>query len=459
MNNRIFKKKGYFFNEIIYTDGVGASIVFVNPEEYSKKKTKTENINRSKAKNAALDKGKSKEEKQKNKQERSKIVEKKNVEYKEKQVAEKKANADKYKKDRIIIKKKKEQELALLSEKEREINIINSQKEFPYLEDLTKDQVEQLKKSKLVYVDPGKIRLYTMIDDIQDKKCKNVLKYSHGQYMSARKICLDKINKLREQYKVMDREKELSNFNSKSTDYATFSLYVEEKNKQNQTLLKDYKDLKFRKYKWYSYMEKQKEQSNLVSLIKKKYGSDCKLIMGDWCPSFQMRGRIATPMIGLKRELRKYFEIINLDEYNTSKLYHLTEKETENMVLEVKVAKRDKDRKIQKDENNNIITEIKSRKIHSLLTCKTSTSRMDIINRDVNSVKNMRKIVNSWLITGTRLEAYSRKKQEVELKSLLKHPKRVSKAKILKPLVAKKQVQKKRNPQKKTSPLCKQSKS
>jgi hemerythrin len=295
------------------------------------------------------------------------------------------------------------EKLESLTEREKEYKLIKDQKEFPYLDDLTEKQIEKLKRSKLVYVDPGKIRLYTMIDN-ED----NVFKYSNKTYMRKRKLCNDKINKLREKYKICDIEKELCQFNSKSCYYDNFSKYLLKKNECNKLLLQNYNDIKFRKYRWYSYMEKQKEMSSLVSSIKKKYGENSKLIMGDWSPSKQMRGHVSTPMIGLKRKLRKDFEIINLDEYNTSKLHHVSEEKTENIVLPIEVIKKDKEGKIMKDANGKEITEFVPRKIHSVLISKMSNGRMGCINRDINSVKNMRKIVSHWLKTGERLEKYKR---------------------------------------------------
>ena len=40
---------------------------------------------------------------------------------------------------------------------------------------------------------------------------------------------------------------------------------------------------------------------------------------------------------------------------------------------------------------------MKDKKIHKILTCKTSVKFMKYINRDINSVKNMKKIVMSYI--------------------------------------------------------------
>jgi len=52
----------------------------------------------------------------------------------------------------------------------------------------------------------------------------------------------------------------------------------------------------------------------------------------------------------------------------------------------IKEKKPDKYKKLMKD-----------KKIHKILTCKTSIKSMKYINRDINSVKNMKKIVLSYI--------------------------------------------------------------
>ena len=53
--------------------------------------------------------------------------------------------------------------------------------------------------------------------------------------------------------------------------------------------------------------------------------------MGDWGVPKQMRNFISTPMIGLKRRLRKAFDIINLDEFKTSQLNNVTKTKCDNL--------------------------------------------------------------------------------------------------------------------------------
>ena len=45
---------------------------------------------------------------------------------------------------------------------------------------------------------------------------------------------------------------------------------------------------------------------------------------------------------------------------------------------------------------------MKEREVHKILTCKTSEKYMKYVNRDINAVKNMRKIVISYIEKNTK---------------------------------------------------------
>lgn len=90
-----------------------------------------------------------------------------------------------------------------------------------------------------------------------------------------------------------------------------------------------------------------------------------------------MRGILSTPNLGLKRKLGEHFKIYNLDEYRTSKLNCKTEEVNGNLYLP--------------DKKKHV------RKLHSVLTYQTEKNRSGCINRDVNAVNNMIKLVNHYL--------------------------------------------------------------
>lgn len=379
LKEKFMKKLNYKFNHLIYTDGIGVSINFVTNELYEKNITKFKDMNKGRTKKIANCKDMTDEEKEK---------------YNEEFEANKKIKKDADKEVKKREKKISEGEYIKVMKREKtDEEKIKLQKEFPYLKDLTETQINKLKESNLVYVDPGKIRLYTMIND-EGK----VFKYSNREYMKRIKKdeYYKKLTKLRKKLNILENEKILSDYSSKTCNYFKFLMYVKVKNGVNCTSQEEYRNKIFRQYKWYSYIMKQRETSRLIKNIKETYGENCKLIMGDWCISKQMKHSVSTPMIGLKRKINKELEIINLDEFNTSKLNYITSEETKNLELFVYVPKRDEKKKIMRDENNKILKELVFKKIHSVLTYQMEPNRIGCINRDINSVKNMKKIVLHW---------------------------------------------------------------
>ena len=390
LSNKMFRKKGYKFNYMIYTDCVGVSILFASDAEYEKINKKKQNMKNVKNKMKEMYKGKTEAEIIQIKED----LKKKQEDAKYKFKLEKLAKKEEYKKlpkeekKRIRMENKKKKAEMLPQE------IINMQPEFPYIDELTENQLEQLMKGDLVYVDPGKIRLLTMIND----KGK-LFKYTNREYIQDTKKLeyMDKLTKLRENMDIIKIEKELQGYNSKSCNFDTFKQYIQKKCEIDKILREKYKEYKFRQYKWYAYINKKRAIAKLINKIKEIYGENCKLIMGDWSVSKQMRNFIPTPMIGLKREIRKEIEIINLDEYKTSKLNYKTETETENMWMRVNVLK-----------NKEKIGKQIEVKMHSILTYKMENNRLGCINRDRNAVLNMRKIVHYWFKHKDRPEKYKR---------------------------------------------------
>ena len=81
-----------------------------------------------------------------------------------------------------------------------------------------------------------------------------------------------------------------------------------------------------------------------------------------------MKGCIPAPNIGFKKLLLKRFEILEINEYNTSKLYNKTFKELKNVSI-----KKNKHKKY----------------LHEILTPKEETEWCIFVNRDKNACKNI----------------------------------------------------------------------
>src|SRR5206468_4711332 len=125
------------------------------------------------------------------------------------------------------------------------------------------------------------------------------------------------------------------------------------KNESINLLSGIYSEEIFRKLRWYSYINKQRAQQQIVNKIKETYGEDVILVIGDWSTRGihnKLKNNKPTPNLGLTRLLAKNFELYLIDEYNTSKLDYLNEQEAGNLMVEEKYAPRKKRKKKKEDE-------------------------------------------------------------------------------------------------------------
>jgi hypothetical protein len=190
---------------------------------------------------------------------------------------------------------------------------------------------------------------------------------------------------------IPDIENELSTYNSKTCSVTNFKEYIKQKLLINNQLYDKYKDIKFRQYKWYSYINRRRSEDDLLNKISKKFdvsGKETILIMGDWSIGRQMSNFISTPNLTIKRKLNRRFKVYNIDEYRTSCLYNKTEEYCDNLSLPDKTGK--------------------ERKIHSILTFQMENQRKGCINRDKNGCLNIKKIFDSYIKDGKRPLRYQR---------------------------------------------------
>ena len=90
----------------------------------------------------------------------------------------------------------------------------------------------------------------------------------------------------------------------------------------------------------------------------------------------------------MKKLLLSRFDIVEVNEFNTSKLYNKTLKEMENVSV-----KRNKHKK----------------SLHEILTPKEETNCRIFVNRDVNACKNILLLGKCYLESQSRPEEFTRK--------------------------------------------------
>jgi len=346
--------KHYYFDHSIQTDGYSASISFIHEDQHPVNEA-TKDLRSQGHKET---KGLSKEARRKRQEIKQQAKE-------QKLEASKESKSTKQSKFTKQDKKKKDHE-------------------FLYIDEVNKEDLE----GPCIYIDPGKRDLLTIINDDGTR-----MVYSNKERMHwTKRLKYQKnLKTIKDNLGITAIEGTLSQFNSKTCNLNDFKKYIDEKNKVNDQLFSLYEDPKFRQYQWYSYINKKRADKKMVKKIQRKFGKDVKLIYGDWSIGKQMRNFVSTPNIHIKRVLKKYFSVYNIDEYRTSKLHHETEEELSNLQI--------------------INKKNQKRVLYAVRTYKKGV-REGCINRDYNACLNMRKLFNWYLKKGTRPEKYSRSKNE-----------------------------------------------
>ena len=347
INQKEFKRKGYEFNYMIKTDGVGCSVLLVKLKD-----------------------GKPVEITQKMQRELKEKLEKRDVYIEDIKIT------DEIKNKRIIT--------------------ID-----PGLTDIIYCVSKEI-KPKIIVDENNKLKLENKEEIITFRYTQNQrrLETRNKKYNKLQ----DKINKDKKinNKTVKEIETELSKFNSKTCDFNNFIEYCKKKNEVNRLLFNHYKEEVFRKLKFNRYTNTQKSESKMIKNFSNKFGKpdDCIIVLGDYDKGeHNMKGK--EPIIN--RRIRKIFrnngyKVYMINEFRTSKLCNVCESCCSPFLKRESHKPKDIDNKTKKG---------KLIEVWGLTLCENKKCSL-IHNRDKNSALNMHKITKSVLNGQGRPEKYCR---------------------------------------------------
>ena len=246
--------------------------------------------------------------------------------------------------------------------------------EFHNIEDLSPEQLEQLKPRNIVGCDPGKRNLVYMVDETGKK-----LQYTAPQRKRESKQKCNQRILLRERKKngIVEKETHLSLHNSKSVNTEKFKAYLVEKQKLNKETQEFYRREVWRKMKFRAYSYGKKSIDTFLNKIRETFGENIMIGYGNWSRSTQMKHFMPTMNKGLRKLIHKKYDTITINECNTSKkccgcLQNLT---------------------YYKNKEN--------KDVFRLLVCSNCVSCENkhtvFRTRDVNSAVNIRHITRCWV--------------------------------------------------------------
>jgi len=196
-----------------------------------------------------------------------------------------------------------------------------------------------------------------------------------------------------------------------SNDYEKFKSYFDIKMEIHNELEKLYNDEKLNKLKWNQFINEKRSEKMLVNDIKKKFGSNVTLILGDWSKNKKGIKSISTPNKKIEKLLEKNFITLKINEFRTSIIHNKTEKKCENYIKKyeeknMNIKSLYSLKKLKKNDEKRYKKAISNKKIHKTLVCKTNEKLNEYVNRDKNSVKNMIKIMSSYLMNNHKPKTF-----------------------------------------------------
>ena len=272
---------------------------------------------------------------------------------------------------------------------------LNNEMEFTKVEDLSKDKCNEYltDKYKLVSLDPGKIRPITMIDE-NNKFFKYTACRRRVETYTKRSNYI--ILQEKKKNGIVEKEKKSPNYNSRTLNQEKYKHFITNKTILNNEVKEFYQKPLFRKLAFRRFIRTKQSEVKLLNEIENTYltkeeikqGKKIAILHGDYSRTTQMKGCISTPNIGMKKLLLSRFDIVEINEFNTSKLYNKSLKVMENVSVKRKKHKKS---------------------LHEILTPKEETKCSIFVNRDVNACKNILLLGKCYLESQTRPEEFTRK--------------------------------------------------
>ena len=139
-----------------------------------------------------------------------------------------------------------------------------------------------------------------------------------------------------------------------------------------------YNDERLNKLKWNLFVNEKRAENMIINDIKKKFGEDVVLILGDWSMDKKIiKGISSTPNKKYTRILENSFITLQINEYRTSIIHNKLEKKCENYINKYnRKYKKIKSvyllEKLKTEDSDKYKKIIKDKKIHKILVCKTN---------------------------------------------------------------------------------------
>ena len=248
-----------------------------------------------------------------------------------------------------------------------------------------KTDCDNYKDRTLIGTDPGKKSIITMTDG-----AGKFYSYSNARrrFESYGKRSTQIILVEKKEQGITEMETVLSKSSGRSYVSGKYEEYLSVKAGMTGALNEFYQRSLFRKLALRRYCKTLTAESRMLDEIEKSFGAPETVLigLGNWSNNTtkQMKGCMPSPNKGIFKLLTKRFDVVEVDEFRTSKIYH------DDLTTEL------------------VNVRVKRKPIHELLTL-TGKPMSVILNRDKNAARNIQLILETHINQQIRPEAFCRK--------------------------------------------------
>jgi hypothetical protein len=281
---------------------------------------------------------------------------------------------------------------------------------FPFFHTIQRSDLQNYRD--VVFIDPNiRDTLYMMHKDStpDNPRLARYTSMTRRRHLGTN-IERDRIERFIKQQNNVDEirlhHENLSYTNSHSISSADYDIYCSRRGEAKQTLGPMYEQLIFRKMRWRTSIGKQRDMMFLSNLIRRKFGQQPLIILGDKSTSRNRRFHAPTQGVGLRYQLyRLGFRVLLLDEYRTS---------SSCPVCFANINKRCLKRQSPRPWRRNFGEQW----VHGLVECNSDTCKAECgyetkkWNRDLLAVSNFRRIWNAYINGQERPDDLKPKRRE-----------------------------------------------
>ena len=240
----------------------------------------------------------------------------------------------------------------------------------------------------IIGLDPGVTSIYVATSDKQTFKSKSTKDYYHkSKFNETEKTEKNWVNKNDEIKNII-----LHLPSNKTTSLVKYEYYIGQSLKSLDKLLTFYGAFRFRNNKFKRYIYSQKELHKMCIDLIGNIDKKTLVGFGNWGNDSKIIRKKIGPVIKFKNTLKNYCEVVDVDEFKTSRIHNDCKCDTlTNQYSEV-----------YKNE------QVDLKKIHSILYCTNPNCKGKTMNRDENASKNILDVLVNQIENKQRLEAFKR---------------------------------------------------